>query len=840
MSVVNFYYRTGVLGDIFRNARLLGSWDGNGRYSNTWSTSAMTQERAADGSPSFKATVTLDDSQVGTNFQWSVLLDGPGGANQWGIPTEVNDRNSNLCHREFRLVGGEQTEEYYLTHCRRLGANKYYVSGSNDPAILFSVWAPNAQKVELVRGSVQNGYIADDGTGITSSPGEFPMSKDERTGIWYTSIEQSPALKNFAGFDHTPYMFRIIKDDGSVAYRTDLYSRCQIGRGTNNPNGKHWNGTYHDLDGVVSCSVVVDPEKVTQDLDEPFPQQKWLTVDQFWRDEFNPLRPVPTRIEDYIIYELHVGGLAYDKKDQYGNPIPGDLRDAIKMLDYLVDLGINAVELLPLAEFNGWFNWGYGNSHYFAIEFSGGGRDEFKHFVRECHRRGIAVIIDVVYNHYTSDAERAEWMYDSNSPDKNNYYWYEGTPSQYGNFPAGGYVNNMSTGYAPRFWDEMVRKYFISSAVALTQEFHVDGFRVDQTTSIHSYPSLNYDGRRVDDACIFGSKFLRELTKTLRLSKPNVIMIAEDHSGWQAVTQPASQGGLGFDAIWYADFYHHLAGDTGKGMDYAKLIKTAGLGDNRPLAMDYFRGAFDYAGDHTVVYSESHDEVGNSSYCVENDSSCCVCCSEAPCDEERKKNCQNRDIRYSGRTIKVAVNCAPLVGETRRYAESRSRVAGGFTLLSPGIPMWFMGEEVGFQKEYRHDNFQYNREDFEGERAGNGRYLFRYYQDLIRLRKEHDALHSPNKDVLYVHNDNRVMAFRRWHGQEDFLVIASLHDQPFSNGYGISSSRLPDGQWREVFNSDSEHYNGNNVGNAGGVIASNNGYINAVVPANGVVVLQKM
>ncbi len=154
--------------------------------------------------------------------------------------------------------------------------------------------------------------------------------------------------------------------------------------------------------------------------------------------------------------------------------------------------------------------------------------------------------------------------------------------------------------------------------------------------------------------------------------------------------------------------------------------------------------------------------------------------------------------------------------------------------------MFFMSEEVGFQNDYHFDNFLDNREDFNGEKDGNGRYLFRYYQDLIRLRKENDALHSPNKDVVYTHNNNRVMAFRRWYGQQDFFVIASLNDTPFASGYGINSSRLPDGQWREIFNSDSVHYNGNNVGNAGGTIQSSNGYINTVVPANGVVVLQRI
>ena len=127
-----------------------------------------------------------------------------------------------------------------------------------------------------------------------------------------------------------------------------------------------------------------------------------------------------------MIYELHVDGLGLDR-----GAADGTLEDAMRLLDYLVDLGVNAIELMPMSEFQDRTGWGYSTSHYMAVEYSGGGRDQFKHFVRECHRRGIAVILDVVYNHYTFDSERAEWAYDSNTPENNIYYWYEGRASDY-------------------------------------------------------------------------------------------------------------------------------------------------------------------------------------------------------------------------------------------------------------------------------------------------------------------------------------------------------------------------------------------------------------------------
>ena len=125
-------------------------------------------------------------------------------------------------------------------------------------------------------------------------------------GIWSTRPADAAALADFAGFDHTPYMFRITKDNGSVAYRTDLYSRCQIGSGKVNPatDPQGWSGRRQDLDGVKSCSVVIDPERVARlfrecRLDgqpiecrnggEPvWPETQWQTDEEFWRTSSTP------------------------------------------------------------------------------------------------------------------------------------------------------------------------------------------------------------------------------------------------------------------------------------------------------------------------------------------------------------------------------------------------------------------------------------------------------------------------------------------------------------------------------------------------------------------------
>ena len=844
----HFTYFTGMAGNIFPNvqARLRGSWDNNGRYSDSWTDRDMRRDTADDGCLCFRAIVDLDEAERERQFNWGVVFVFPDGSESWAIPTEMRGRILRHTYRTFQFSGTEQEEHYYLTHCRRLGANKYH-KADGSIGIQFAVWAPNAQNVELVMGTIWDrkdpartptsaslpvgdiagGYIANDGTGIHPNWGPFPTTKD-KDDVWKID-PNDPAFNDFNSFDHKPYMFRITKNDGSVAYRTDLYSRCQIGFGADNPRGAPFTGLLSELDGTTSCSVVVNPEMVTKyfreeppyKMDPPnfrvWPEREFIPESEFWEGEFTEGRPIPTKIEDLIIYELHIGALGF------GKPGPGTLEDAIALLDYLVDLGVNAVELLPMSEFGGGGqNWGYATSHYFAIEFAGGGRDEYKFFVKECHRRGIAVIIDVVYNHFAHDAERAEYRYDSNWPDYDIYYWYEGTPFDYAQ-PDGGYVDNMSTAYAPRYHEEMVRKMFISSAVALAQEFHVDGFRVDQTTSIHSYNRLHTDGREVGDANAFGAKLLREFSRTLRMLKPGIILMAEDHSDWDEVTKPSEDGGIGIDARWYADFYHHLAGDTDKGADYAKLLYTASRGDGQALAMDYFAGALGASGTKRVIYNESHDEAGNSG---------------GPFYDPDWTDPGKQ--RTSHRTIVLAVDGAPLVGETRRYAEARCRFAYGVTVLSAGTPMFLFGEEVGAERRFKYNGVLQNKEDLVQFRNTSGARLFGFYSALNRLRLAWPALRSRNIDVIYVHNANRVLAFQRWDDREQFLIVASLNDRPFDQGYSIYSDRLGDGTWHEIFNSDAAPFGGNNVGNSGVARNSSGGYFNCNIPFNGFVVFQRV
>ncbi|MDQ0850478.1 1,4-alpha-glucan branching enzyme [Arthrobacter sp. B3I9] len=600
-------------------------------------------------------------------------------------------------------------------------------------------------------------------------------------------------------------MYRIRTVQGVDRMRTDIHSRWQIGRGAINPeNPQHppWDGNPGTLDGGVSCSVVIDQDVVREEFEPVTDPPKLIPDEEFWLTEFTAGLPVPTRLTELVIYELHIGSLGYGRADA------GKLPDAMEFIHHLASLGVNAVELMPVSETGGIFSWGYGDTHHFVIESSAGGRDKYKHFVRECHRNGIAVIQDVVYNHFDNTADRAQWQYDSDQPEQNIYYWYEGRSADYAN-PNNGYLQNGSSGRTPRLWEENVRQLFTSSAAEFADEFHVDGFRVDLTEAIHRDHRHEIDGSEVAAAQLYGQKLLREWSRTLNLIRPATMRIAEDHSGWDKITEPAGGGGMGFNATWFSDFYHDLIGDASDHGDKARILHRAGFGTDDPVPWSQFCGSFARTGEAHIAYHESHDEVGNA--------------------------------KGTLRTILAAVNGASLYGPTRDFAEARTRVVAGISILSAGTPMFFMGEEIGARKPCTFDDIPGGREDILAERSGLGANLFRYYQDLIRLRRGSRALRSRSIDIIHAADGARVLAFVRSDGTTRELVIASLNNRPFGTGYTVQTTaeRLVPGGWQEVFNSDSSFYGGTNLGNFGATLPSQDGRIDVRLPANGLLVLRR-
>ena len=226
-AIVRFSYRPGLLRNPFSNVRLQGNWDAGGNLATQWSTTPMQPDVDPEGCPSFAAEIRFDDSQVGTVFRWGVMLDGPAGSDLWGIAAEIDDENSSARERSFTLQPGSGEQTYYLTTCSLLGAIRQPRPGA-PPGIRFSVWAPNAKAVDLVIADPARGYVADDGTGVLTLK---PMKRGD-ADIWSIGAADDPALDDFLKLAGTLYMFRVTKDDGTQAFRTDMYSAVRSGAAT--------------------------------------------------------------------------------------------------------------------------------------------------------------------------------------------------------------------------------------------------------------------------------------------------------------------------------------------------------------------------------------------------------------------------------------------------------------------------------------------------------------------------------------------------------------------------------------------------------------------------------
>jgi 1,4-alpha-glucan branching enzyme len=148
-KTIRFTYHTGIARDLFENAVLTASWDAQGGYSDQWSERPMKEIVGADGCPAFTADVDIEAAAPDQVFYWGVRLDCPAGKGLWAIQTEENDHKTDLRRRAFTLGGeGAVEQAYYLNHSRRVGAQKHGMG------IRFTVWAPNAQMVELCMANV--------------------------------------------------------------------------------------------------------------------------------------------------------------------------------------------------------------------------------------------------------------------------------------------------------------------------------------------------------------------------------------------------------------------------------------------------------------------------------------------------------------------------------------------------------------------------------------------------------------------------------------------------------------------------------------------------------------
>lgn len=474
-------------------------------------------------------------------------------------------------------------------------------------------------------------------------------------------------------------------------------------------------------------------------------------------------------LDDFIIYELHVGTFTSE----------GTFDAIIPHLDDLKGLGVTAVELMPVAQFPGSRNWGYDGVYPFAVQDTYGGPGGLKRLVNACHTRGLAAVLDVVYNHLGPEG---------------NYL------GEYGPY----FTDRYHTPWGLSFnldgpHSDEVRCFFIENALYWLTEFHFDALRLDAVDWIRD---------------ISARTFLEELAFTLheqaeRLGR-RFYLTVEDDLNDPRVILPQNLGGYGLDAQWNDDFHHvvHvlLTGErTGYYQDYSDIEQLAKA----------FRDGFVYTGEYSryrkhrrgalpllnsarqfVVFAQNHDQVGN---------------------------------RSQGERLSQLVSFDGL------------KLAAGVVLLSPYVPLLFMGEEYGEVAPFHYfishsdkqleeavqqgraeeyelrqgagqppdpcdeNTFLRSKIDHHLRHHGHHQVLLSFYQELIRLRKSLPALASLSKENIEVigFEKARVLYARRWSDGGQVFMISNFGDS------GVSVAvPVPAGRWRRQLDSADYRWNG--------------------------------
>lgn len=514
---------------------------------------------------------------------------------------------------------------------------------------------------------------------------EGTLMVGEGGGYWYADIARSKIGDE--------YRYRIINGDRSIM-RID-------------PNARQ-------VTSSIGNSVVHDP--------------------QFdWGEDNFHLPP----INEMVIYEMHLGTF-HTTSDQRTN----GFEETLQKLDYLKRLGVNVIELMPLAEFGGYTSWGYNPSCIFAVEESYGGPIGLKRFVKAVHQAGIGVILDVVYNHFgPSDLDL--WQFDGWSENGlGGIYFYNDWHSE---TPWGA--------TRPDYGRGEVRQFIRDNAMMWLEEYRVDGLRFDMTLFMHHVRGDGDPGGNLPD----GWSLTQWINREIHTRFPGRITIAEDMRTDDRITKPVDQGGAGFNAQWGARFVHPVR---------AAVI----VANDSQRSLDSLRLALEgrYNGDpfQRVVFSESHDEVANGKARISS--------------EIDPKN------------------------PNSWFSQKRTTLAAALVLTAPGIPMLFQGQEF-LEDGWFQDNVPLDWQRSE-EFCGLVRmYRDLIYLRLNRFDST-KGLSGSGLNTFHQNQADNVIAYHRWHQSgkgDDVVVVLNLSHKPreaYRLGFPAS------GIWRVRFNSDSMVY----------------------------------
>jgi len=560
------------------------------------------------------------------------------------------------------------------TILQKIGA-WYDPSGSE-----FIVWAPFRDKVELIL--LPPGHNAE-----SPEPNAYLMGKEaylmgkEEGGYWKIRLAAAPGTRYF--------------------FQLDGQTTC--------PDP----ASFSQPDGVHGASELVSHTSFFRD---DLSREAIARVDPSWKG-------IP--LSDMIIYELHTGAFSPTH----------DFEGVLQKMDHLVELGINTIELMPLGQFPGDRNWGYDGVFPFAIQNSYGGIPGFRRLVNAAHEKGIAVLVDVIYNHVGPEGNYLE-EYGPYFTDKYKTPWGKAL-----NFDDAG--------------SDAIRNYFLQNARLWLEDYQVDGLRLDAVHAIRDFSATHFIQQ------------LKELASEIeQRTKCKKVLIAEIDLNDPRYIDPSEKGGYGLDGQWIDEFHHAL--------------RTLMTGDRTAYYEDFgemghlekaFRDTYVYDGNYSlhrmrhfgrpvdnnpysqfVVFAQNHDQVGN---------------------------------RALGERLAEYLSIEQL------------KLAASAVLLSPYIPLLFMGEEYGEKNpfaffvsftdadlvdavrkgrkaEFRHFAGEQalpdpqSRATFDDSvlswdtRSEQAAILLDYYRRLIRLRKTRPALQGRSRDSMIVHPAiGRTLAFER-------------------------------------------------------------------------------
>jgi 1,4-alpha-glucan branching enzyme len=443
--------------------------------------------------------------------------------------------------------------------------------------------------------------------------------------------------------------------------------------------------------------------------------------------------------DELVIYELHVGTFVFDPTSRKGR---GTFRSVTSKLDYLRDLGINAIEIMASGEYLTDISWGYNPSYIFAIESDYGGPNGFRSFVNAAHERGIAVIADVVYNHL-GPTDLDLWQFDG---------WHE-------DGHGGIYFYNDERRVTP--WGDTrpdygrpeVRQYLCDNALRWLEQRYADGLRWDATGWIRNIYGNNDPSNDIPD----GWRLMQWINDQKNQRQPWKLSIAEDLQQNDWITRNTAAGGAGFDAQWDAAFVHPV-----------RRAITPASDDARDLfsVRDAIRFRYNDDALHRVIYTESRDEVANG---------------KARVPEEI----------WPGNA-------------SSWFSKKRSILGAALVFTAPGIPMIFQGQEF-LEDRWFDDGVEldWHKSRLNAGICTLYRDFIRlrrnWFDNTRGLRGEH-------VNVYHVNNTDKLLAFHRWeHGGagDDVVVVMNFANRGYDS-YNLGFPR--EGFWRVRLNTDWSGY----------------------------------